>query len=254
MRNAVILGSGRSGTSMVGGLFHGAGAYMGPDLLPPLRGNPKGLFESSAISQANESCFAHAVRVRPTSNLGKVLFWPRLAPGQLWLAELTLGTKVRDPAQRTREEIERWTSHQPFAFKDPRFCYSLDAWRPWLEDCVFVCVFREPGRTADSILRECREERYLRNVRMTRDRALRVWERMYEWVLRRHAGRGEWVFVHYDQVVNGVGVKRLAEAMDANLDADFAERGLSRASAYGDVPTSARTLYEELCDRARHPS
>src|SRR5207302_10666897 len=66
------------------------------------------------------------------------------------------------------------TTRAPFCFKDPLFCFTLPAWRPHLDDAVLLCVFREPARTANSILNECRQD-YLAGVDMDFDRALRIW-------------------------------------------------------------------------------
>lgn len=251
MKDVVILGSGRSGTSMIGKLFHEAEYYMGPDLLPGTAGNPMGLFESSAINFLNEDLYAEAVKVRPRNLIGKVLLWPRLASGQLWLTTLPLDSEIREPTASHRARIEEWTSHRPFAFKDPRFCYTLSAWRPWLgEECTFVCIFREPDRTADSILRECREERYLRNLRMTPHRALEIWRSMYEWVLRVQASTGNWTFLHFDQVLAGPGVDRLESVAEVRLDRSFIQPRLSRARRLGHLPSGVEELYAELCARA----
>ena len=48
--NIIILGSGRSGTSMVAGLFRNCGYYMGDNYILPRESNPKGFFEDSEIN------------------------------------------------------------------------------------------------------------------------------------------------------------------------------------------------------------
>ncbi|MEX0833065.1 MAG: hypothetical protein WD276_04215 [Actinomycetota bacterium] len=249
-RSAIILGSGRSGTSMVAGLFHGSGFFMGPDLLAAMEGNPRGLFESRPVNVLNEELLAPAVALRPANLVGKALHYRRLAPSQLWLATPSPGAKIAEPDERQRRSMESWVANTPFALKDPRFCYTLEAWRPLLEDCAYVCVFREPDRTADSILRECKGERYLRNLRMTYERALSIWSRMYEWILNVHSKSGEWTFVHYGQVADGSGIERLEEVTGGELERSIVEPDLSRARARGSVPPAAGELYAELCRRA----
>jgi hypothetical protein len=44
-RNCLILGSGRSGTSLAAGILAQAGYFMGDELWPVNIGNPKGQFE-----------------------------------------------------------------------------------------------------------------------------------------------------------------------------------------------------------------
>jgi len=44
MKNCIILGSGRSGTSMVAGTLAKSGYFMGDNLYPARESNPKGFF------------------------------------------------------------------------------------------------------------------------------------------------------------------------------------------------------------------
>jgi hypothetical protein len=50
MYNLIVLGSGRSGTSMATGLFSQAGYFMGDNLYKPTVANPKGFFENEDIN------------------------------------------------------------------------------------------------------------------------------------------------------------------------------------------------------------
>ena len=50
VKNCLILGSGRSGTSMIAGILHKAGYFMGDNLYPPRSANPKGFFENWEIN------------------------------------------------------------------------------------------------------------------------------------------------------------------------------------------------------------
>ena len=54
MKNCLILGSGRSGTSMLAGTLYREGLYIGDRVMPPTPGNPKGYFESFDIQDLNE--------------------------------------------------------------------------------------------------------------------------------------------------------------------------------------------------------
>ena len=141
------------------------------------------------------------------------------------------------------------TERQPFCFKDPRFCYTLPAWRPALGDAVFICVFRHPADTAASIVKECASARYLRRLTMDFDIALEVWTLMYSHVLRQR-DEGEWIFVHYDQVLAGDGLSRIADLLGTRLDGDFPDRALRRSRSDRPVPRETSELYEELCSIA----
>ncbi len=51
----IVLGCGRSGTSLVAGLLASAGYFMGPRLHPPREANPTGFFEGEVVKDVNEA-------------------------------------------------------------------------------------------------------------------------------------------------------------------------------------------------------
>jgi len=253
MKNCIILGSGRSGTSMVAGTLARAGYFMGEGLYQPRDSNPKGFFESPDINGINESLLARVTPRRPPV-LGRWFFRDRPQRNQRWLARVPPGAAIPCPA-RTARGIARLVGREPYCFKDPRFCYTLPAWRPFLKGAVFVCVFREPAATAASIVKECRSVPYLRSLSMSFATAVEVWMRMYQHVLRIHRNEGEWIFVHFEQVLTGEGVTRLEQHLGILADRDFPEAGLRRSSSDATVPPPAMKLYEELCEEAGyHPA
>ena len=132
MRNAIILGSGRSGTSMVTGALASAGYSMGEGLHAPRAANPKGFFETREINGINEELLAPHLATNPV--LGE---WQR------WLGILPREARL-DVPPRLAARIRQATARRPFCFKDPRFSFTLPAWRDALEDTGFVCVFRDP--------------------------------------------------------------------------------------------------------------
>ncbi|UCG17197.1 MAG: sulfotransferase [Phycisphaerales bacterium] len=248
MRNVIILGSGRSGTSMVAGVLANCGYYMGENLHPGRDSNPKGFFESPLINWINEELLAQVVPRRPPI-LGRWWFRDRPLPRQRWLARVPVGTLIPCPhpiATRIQAQVDR----TPFCFKDPRFSYTLPAWRPYLADTVFVCVFRHPMATAASIVKECQAMPYLRNLRMNTESAVEVWALMYEHILRRHRQEGQWLFLHFDQVLRGNGADRLEEFIGAPVDRSFPETELQRSAASGTGPTAVMQVYQELCTQA----
>jgi hypothetical protein len=250
MRNCIILGSGRSGTSMVAGTLAKAGYFMGEHLIPAREANSKGFFEDVEVNMINEDLLA-PVAPRRIVLLRREIFRSRPLAGQRWLANLPLGTRIPRPSW-IESRIEAATRREPYCFKDPRFCYTLPAWRPFLKRAVFVCIFRDPSSTAASILKECREAGYLRTLSMSFSRALKIWNQMYLHVLRTHRREGEWLFLHYDQVVGGDGLSRLEKIVEAPVDAGFPEAALRRSYPADSflVPERSRRIYQELCDAA----
>lgn len=248
MRNCIILGSGRSGTSMVAGLMAKSGYYMGDNLYKARESNPKGFFESPSINGINEDLLAGVLPGRPAI-LGWWWYKDRPLRRQLWLARVSLDTEMHCPP-KTRTRIGKQVQRQPFCFKDPRFCYTLPAWRPYLNDTAYVCVFRDPAVTAASILKECQRSAYLHSLTMTFDVALEVWFLMYQHVLGKHAKNGDWLFVHYNQVLGGQGIDDLEKHVGGPLDRSFPESKLRRSTSSASVPGDVRGLYLELCRRS----
>jgi hypothetical protein len=245
MKNCIILGSGRSGTSMVAGTLAGAGYFMGERLYGPREGNPKGFFESPDVNGVNEDILARAIPRRPPV-IGRWFYRDRPAPRQRWLARVPTDTPMPCPA-RASKRIECLVQRSPFCFKDPRFCYTLPAWRPFLENTVFVCVFRHPAATAASIVKECKDAPYLHSLYMNSEIALEVWRLMHEHVLSLHRHEGEWLFLHFDQVLGDDGLERLGRHVDARVDHEFPDAALRRSLSSGCVPQMIKCVYDELC-------
>ena len=251
MKNCLILGSGRSGTSMVAGMLRQAGYFMGENLHAPNPANPKGFFEDMAVNLLNEALLAPHVPKRPPL-LGRWLFRSRPIHLQRWLAVVDSDANF-DASSEQRQRMAELTARQPFCFKDPRFCYTLPAWRPYLAKAVFVCVFRHPAATVESILRECREAEYLRSLQLTRAQAYAVWHRMYRAILDRHRQDGAWLFLHYEQAFTDDGVRALANHTGAAIDGAFAERDIGRTRHVDEIaPADILATYRDLCVQAAY--
>ncbi len=256
-RNCLILGSGRSGTSLTAGLLAQAGYFMG-DLIDEAgfrEANPKGQFEDHEINAINEDLIGPPMRAYRRRLLTKV-FGPRrrrdlkIHYPQRWLAALPPSVSISGNPKITRR-IEAVTVREPYCFKDPRFSYTLGVWRPLVKNAVFICVFRHPTVTAASIVTECATARYLSDVQMDRGRALRIWYDMYRYLVQVHypAG-GDWMFVHYDQLMDGSKLDEIERRLGAPVDRSFADSTLRRSQASGAVAARTLSLYRRLCDLA----
>ena len=230
---------------MVAGTLNKAGYFMGTQLIPARSSNPKGFFEDRIVNDINETILQRVLPERPRL-IGPILFRHRPAPGQRWLARLPLGVHV-DCDESIAVRISDVVEHEPFCLKDPRFCYTLEAWQPFLNNAVFVCVFRDPGSTARSILKERQTAPYLKTLRITFDHAVDVWTHMYRWVLNVQSRRGSWLFLHYNQLFDDVKLAELEEFVEAPVDVSFPDRALRRPSSAEPVCQEADTLYRELC-------
>jgi hypothetical protein len=146
--------------------------------------------------------------------------------------------------------MRSYTTRRPFCLKDPRFSYTLSAWRQQAPDARFICVFREPNKTAQSMIAEARKAEYLRHFKFDYSAALRVWEAMYARILNQHAREGDWLFLHYDQAMSGDAFDRLESFTGARVDRSFPEKALSRSPAVGEASPAVQAIYERLCELA----
>ena len=243
MRDAVVVGCGRSGTSLAAGLLAASGWNPGEDLLPPDEGGPKGFFESRAINELNERLLAPY----EDSFLCPEGYSRPLRDGERWLAVLPDDVEIEAPPG-AEEAMRALIPAPPWCCKDPRFGYTLPAWRSPFGDALFVCVFRHPLATAASIAREVRYG----DLRMDVETALELWIAIYGRLLERESAQGDWLFAHYDQLLEPDGVARLGDAAGAPLDASLADRSLRHSRPDDAPPARTAALYDELCAAAGH--
>jgi hypothetical protein len=250
MKNCIILGSGRSGTSLAAGTLNQGGYFMGNHLNPPNETNPKGQFEDIEITSINEDILAQVTRRRPSNFLGDVFFRTRPVFGQRWLSRIPLDTKF-DPSLSIEKRIKQFLEHEPYCYKDPRFSYTLSVWRAFIKNTVFICVFRHPSITVSSILFQKKMVPHLKNFSISSKHAFAVWELMYSHILNKHfLTGGDWLFVHYDQLLDGSVFEKLETELETEVNKNFADRRLKRSKPQHRVSERIISLYYRLCDLA----
>ncbi len=253
MKNCIVLGAGRSGTSMLAGMLSGVGYYMGANLLAPNQTNPKGFFEDYNINLLNEEILASVTPRRP--RFLSTFFQHLPQKNQRWLAKvkpeqlITCNEEIR---ARIKQLLARET---PFCYKDPRFSYTLGCWRPLLTgyNPLYLCVFRSPSDTAESICKEVASATHLNDFHLTYLQASEVWYAMYQYILKRHhAQDGSWVFVHYDQIADGSILGSLSEKLGVEITPAFFEPKLRRTRSSKPIGTKLHTMYQSLCELAHY--
>ncbi len=225
---------------------------MGDELYPSDKGNPKGYFEAREINAINEGLLAQILPAPRRSLADKLMRRAKPATQwNRWLAELDTNQEIQlDDRLATR--IEAQVARQPFCFKDPRFCYTLDPWRKLAPESAVVCAFRHPEASAASIEREAaRSKIRLDGIAVSHERALRIWRATYRYVLDVHlpAG-GDWLFVHYDQLMDGSVYRRLENLTEARIDRKFADLKLRRSLTPSTIRHEDAELYGRLCELA----
>lgn len=246
-RDLFIVGAGRSGTSLVAGLFRQSGHYQGSELYPPRRSNPLGFFEDVAVNALNEEILRPFVPRRSIfSKASDVSDIP--LPGQFWLARIPVGVKIA--AKRSvAARIAPVLVNRPFCLKDPRFCYTLPVWQAQASEARIICVFRHPRTVVQSILREVSSNAYLQSLSISSQEAFEVWTSMYIHVLQ-NAHVGEWFFVEYTELFKPSVLHQLAEFAEAELDTTFPDVRLDRSEQASETNEGAQEVYDELRSRA----
>jgi glycosyltransferase involved in cell wall biosynthesis len=225
---------------MVAGCFAQAGYFMGTDLYEARESNPKGFFESPTINSVNEEIL---------DTIPESYYTFRPIFGHRWTAAILPEFIIPDhgqPVDRIQEVVRR----VPFCFKDPRFSYTLPVWRPYLSHVAFICVFREPDNTAVSLVRETNSVRFDSGIPtyLTHAQALNTWYSIYAAILRMDRSRTDWLFVHYDQVLDGSALDAVELLAETKLDRSFPQRSLRRSvgSPQSQAPEIQR-MYATLC-------
>lgn len=171
--------------------------------------------------------------------------------------------KIKADEEAT-EQIKKFAEEErPFCYKDPRFSYTFHEWYPKLDPTktVFLCVFRPPASTASSMISFCQEMGKLRRIKIDYIQALQVWECMYSYILNCYSKKGEWLFIHYEQMFDPQFRCSLGKFTCATVNHDLPKPGVSRAGKYTDIPEEIRKqqpefcqgvedLYSDLCRRA----
>ncbi len=130
----IVTGCGRSGTSAVAGVLHGAGISMGHDLIEADESNAEGYFEERQVVVANDA-------VLNAAGLGQ------------WFASATR-QEILAAAEAYLEPMAEIAAAATPGWKDPRFSFTLEAWMPLLPSRprIVVCL-RNPAEVVASTLR-----------------------------------------------------------------------------------------------------
>lgn len=237
MFNSLILGCGRSGTSMLAGSLYHSGYNIGGKGHDPNEGNPKGYFETKEVNGINDFILF---------NDPNTVFTEGSSHG--WLSQFPPDKtpKIRTGLDPKMRELT-W-KHQPFVFKDPRFSYTLPNWRLFLpRNTKFICVFRDPREVVNSIIRNCQTAPYLSKIVITEQDCYNIWLSMYQHIIGTHIKYGDWLFLDYNQILHEDGLYSVEELLDAKIDRSFLDPSLQRAVNHGSMPEAVRAMYESLC-------
>ncbi len=238
--------------------MHHAGYFLGENLYPPRNTNPKGFFENDVINGINEKIMMPYDSKHLQGKYG--LNEKRHSPfnpgyGHRWLSYIQKDIKVELTDKSLIDEIQLAVTAENFAYKDPRFNYTLEVWMPYLRPSVtFICMFREPDKTMQSVVDECRTADYLSDFQISLEVSEELWCQSYSRLLRTAASNrtDDFIFIHYRQLLSGEVIPGLSDRLEVNLSADFADRQLDRTRTSYVTGTHTNQLYQHLCDLANY--
>ena len=255
MKNCLILGFGRSGTSLMGGLLHQAGYFLGNHLHPARATNPKGFFEDMVINRINEQILQRFdySKLNPDYPRYPKTYSP-YSPrdGHRWLSMIRPGTLIECHDATVLNKMRKVIgAKQPFAYKDPRFNYTLPVWRPLMPAGTrWICMFRNPSAVIKSVLHECRSVPYLQDFYIDEELGFQIWFNSYRhWLDSRTPElRQNSIFVSYEDLIRRKGLMEIADFLDVPIKDDWIEPSLNRTEPDLVSPPYIRRLYEELRD------
>ncbi|MCF8235820.1 MAG: sulfotransferase [Bacteroidales bacterium] len=229
MRDCIICGFGRSGTSLMGALLYQAGYYMGNELYPGRESNPLGFFECEEVNTINEEILSR-YDSRPNSQyiFSQERKYSPFNPmnGQRWLTHIADNIQIipcdkSNIESRISELIINAKKNSPIAFKDPRFNYTLEIWDKYLKkDTLIICMYREPTKTIESILKMTKYDNHLSNFYIDSVLAYQLWYNSYNYFVYTLTKKikKEIIFINYTKLLNKSILPTLSEMIGVKLD------------------------------------
>jgi len=242
MNNIIILGCGRSGTSMVAGAIAAGQKYnMGGKTHPSNRFNEKGYFETNVVNKINDDILKSCPDFISTKGL-----W------QGWLGTLSTNTLLYSK-KNIDDRINEVVKDQPFLLKDPRFSYTLSVWhRSYLNNIKLICVFRHPSEFLSSLIYHCQNAEYLKKVVVDQEFFEKIWFKTNNFILARYKNLNP-LFINYNQVLYGNGLDKISDFIEDKVNKDFPSKRFRNARRGLEIKESTSALYDQLCCLADCP-
>ena len=253
MNNCLILGFGRSGTSLLAGLLYHSGYFAGNHLHPPRATNPRGFYEDIIINRINEQIlepydYSKLHADYPVFSKEFNPYHPRR--GHRWLALIKPGAIISCQHDEIKSQIRKAvTQQQPFVYKDPRFNYSLPVWIDFLpKDTCCLCVFRNPANVVRSVIKECNPVEYLSDFYIDEELCYQIWYNSYRHLLDTMSEeiRTRTLFISYERLLQNHYTEEMSRLLNARIYNEFIDPSLSRTKNIGSMPASVARMFAEL--------
>ena len=233
------MGFGRSGTSLMGGILHQTGYYMGDNLYPPRDSNPKGFFENNFINGINEQILSQYDLIKGHHYcLNYSPFKPNY--GHRWLSYITPSTNIVLDNFEIICEIKKALSYPNFAYKDPRFNYTFPIWDQISEKKLkYICIYRDPGAVINSVIKECETAEKL---------AFELWNNNYINILNKlnDSLLSRFLFINYNQFYQKKNYEKISNFLGGKISSNFFSKNLNRSKKQKFIPAETKKIYSEL--------
>jgi hypothetical protein len=252
------MGFGRSGTSLLNGLLYHSGYFAGNHLHPARETNPKGFYEEIIINRINEQILEPYDYSKHHSDYP--LFDKAFSPynprrGHRWLTCINPGTQISSQDEHIKSLIKNIVAQpRPFAYKDPRFNYTLPVWLEFLpEDTRFLCIFRDPAIVISSVIKECKTVEYLSEFYIDEEICFKIWYNSYRHFLDSMTKeiKAKTLFISYEGLIRNQNLDKISRFLNADINNNFIEPALNRTRPTDLMPAIVAQLYVELTALAK---
>ena len=259
MKNVIVLGTVRSGTSMTTAMFRKTGAYFGDDIMAPTIANPHGYYECHQINRLNNRLIQRIIYGLTPKKIQSLLkrFQPpvhrdhrcSMLVAPKCIRQFSLPEEITD-------QMRHFVSHTPFCLKDPRFSITLPFWKSVIPNGTrCLVVFRDPRRTVDSMLRNAREI-YNPPLPIDEEWGLKLWYRNYQRLLYQFSNDEDWFFIHDEQVFSGKAVPALEKFVETSLATDQVNPAIRRShpqrlDSFNEQYHRCNDLFKQLKQRSK---
>ncbi len=253
MNNCLVMGFGRSGTSLLNGLLYHSGYFAGNHLHPARETNPKGFYEDIIINRINEQIlepydYSKFYSDYPVFDKAFSPYNPRR--GHRWLTLIKPGTRISTQDEHIKSLINNVVDQpKPFAYKDPRFNYTLPVWIQFLpENTRLLCIFRNPAIVVRSVIKECNTVEYLSDFYIDEELCFQIWHNSYRQFIDSMTEeiRAKTLFISYEGLIRNQNLDKISRFLNAGINNNFIELALNRTRSSDSMPGHVKQLYDEL--------
>jgi len=230
MRNCLIFGSGRCGTSALAGALAKSGVFTGLHPVGATSQMPQGYWEDHGVCCWNNDLLKQVCDFKG-----------------ILVAPIPLEAREKMPLARFPDlmAVRRYFWFQPYAFKDPRFSFTYPAWKPFfVQPHVNIVLFRKPSDFVDSALRLRADHPVIAQERSALEQ---MWLNTYEHVLANDDGT--FCYIETDELIDGSILPFLETLLSYTIKRDFIQPKMAHITRGKMTANDLWPCYRELLER-----